>query len=247
MPIHILITGANTGIGYATAKLLASIPDHHIILACRDRLKGEAAVQDLEKTSTFPISVSTLHIDVNDAKSIESAAKATAAQFGKLDILINNAGIYNPQHNLETELADSFRTNVIGPALMTEHFKPLLLKAPNPYLLHIGSALGSLTLTADSNKLDSSLKCPGYKTSKAALAMLSIMHAGELGPQGIKVFLVHPGLIESGLRGPDENARTAGGRALKPVAAAGFIEDILSGKRDKDVGKCAHKDGIWPW
>ena len=237
-------TGANSGIGYATAKLLTSLPNHHIFIACRNRSKGDATVQALQKTSISPISVSSLELDVDDAKSIQSAAETITSQFGHLDVLINNAGIYNPEEPLEAQLTSSFRTNVTGPALITEAFKPCLLKSPNPYLLHIGSVLGSLTFTAEN---EYRLKCTGYRASKAAQAMLSIEHAKELGPLGVKVFCIYPGLIESNLRGTDEKARTAGGRAEKPEAAARFIADVLSGKRDADVGEFIGRDGVWPW
>lgn len=184
---------------------------------------------------------------MNDASSIESAARVVARDHGKLDVLINNAGIYNPTKELEAQLTSSFQTNVVGSALTTEAFKTLLSKSRSPYVLHIGSTLGSLALTADSDRPDRNLRCIGYRTSKAALGMLTIEHAKELGPLGIKVFLVCPGLVESNLRGPDNNARTAGGKAQSPETSARFVKDVICGKRDRDVGLFVHQDGIWPW
>lgn len=86
-----------------------------------------------------------------------------------------------------------------------------------------------------------------YRMSKAALNMLALQDVKLLGRQGVKVFAVCPGLVESGLRGHSEQERSAGGRAGDPKVSGETILSILEGKRDEDVGKFVHKDGVYPW
>lgn len=77
--------------------------------------------------------------------------------------------------------------------------------------------------------------------------MLAVQDAKLLGKQGVKVFAVCPGLVESGLRGEGEMARTAGGRAGSPEESGQTMLKIIEGARDEDVGKFVHKDGVYTW
>jgi len=244
---HPLISGANSGIGYATAKVIASASAHyHVILASRSPEKGNAASEEI-KAAGIKGEISTIELDVTNQSSIAAAAKRIEADHGHLDVLINNAGIYIKDGTLKDQLGKTFSTNVIGPALMTEAFTPLLLKSSKPYLLHISSKLGSIALASDPTRFDYGLDALGYRVSKAALNMLMKQDSKRLGQQGIKVFAICPGLVESNLRGESEEERSAGGTAGDPEVSGQTVLRIIEGERDADVGRFVDKDGVLPW
>lgn len=130
---------------------------------------------------------------------------------------------------------------------MTETFTPLLLKSAKPYLLHISSGMGSITLTGDPSRFESRFDAQPYRMSKAALNMMTMRGSKLLGPQGVKVFAVCPGLVVSNLRGESEEARTVGGAAEDPMVSGQTVLKILEGERDADVGKFVSKDEVYPW
>jgi len=86
-----------------------------------------------------------------------------------------------------------------------------------------------------------------YSASKSALNMLMIYEAKEMGKKGLKSFVVCPGLVRSNLRGKSEEAVNAGGAAGDPMVSGQTILEVVEGKRDADVGKFVHKDGVYPW
>ena len=212
-------------------------------MASRTHSKGKEARDAIVASPDVKASISTLQLDVTDESSIAAAVKNVENDYGRLDVLINNAGISSKAATLKEQLESTLNTNVIGAALMTEAFTPLLLKSKRSYLLHVSSFLGSLSSAADSPRADYQV----YRTSKAALNMLMLQDWKALGPQGIKVFAVCPGLVESNLRGVAKEQVTAGGRAGDPEVSGRTMLKILEGERDGDVGKFVHKDGIYPW
>lgn len=129
----VLITGANQGLGFEMARQLASNhPGYHILIGSRDPDKGSAAVTKLKEQGL--LSVESVTIDVSDDKSIQAAANGVASKFGRLDVLINNAGI-SPEGHLpkDTPVREVWRTafdvNTCGAFLVTEAFVPLLKKS----------------------------------------------------------------------------------------------------------------------
>ncbi|KAB8766463.1 hypothetical protein FH972_026623 [Carpinus fangiana] len=251
----VLITGANSGIGYATAKVLASKESspYHVILAGRSPEKLQAAQDSLVSDKTIDSSVlSTVTLDLTSIASIRAAAQHVTDKHGRLDALINNAGIYVPNkddtlESLEDELTRTFATNTTGPALVTHAFAPLLRRSSNPYLVYVSSALGSLAEASDTTRPDVGLQALGYRVSKAGMSMLAIRGHVTLGSEGVKVLAICPGLVESNLRGESEAARTYGGLAADPAISGRLVEDILQGKRDGDLGKFVHKGGLYGW
>lgn len=237
--------------------LATSSPKYHIILASRSPEKGDAALRALESDPATKSSLSTISLDVTSTDSIAAAFAHVSAHHDRLDILINNAGIYTcPPEPLATQLHRSFLTNSIGPALVSEAFVPLLRQSRNPYLLYISSTLGSLALASDTTRFDSQLDARAYRMSKAALDMLMVQDHKALagngdtnaeGKRGIKVFAICPGLVESELRGSTEEQRTCGGRAGSAEGSGRFIQSVVEGERDEDVGKFVHEGGCWPW
>ncbi|CAD6566663.1 MAG: hypothetical protein ASARMPREDX12_008785 [Alectoria sarmentosa] len=213
--VVVLITGANSGIGYAASKVIASASaKYHVIMASRSIEKGNAACSAIQAAG-IKGTTSSIQLDVTDESSIAAA-----------------------------QLERTFSTNVVGAAVVAEAFTALLLKSAEPYLLHISSTLGSLSLSAE---FDYGIDARAYRMSKAALNMLMVRDAQTLGKQGVKVFAVCPGLVESNLRGEGAQERSAGGKAGDPEVSGQTILRIMEGGRDADVGKFVNKDGVIAW
>ena len=190
-------------------------------MASRSLEKGKAASGAIQAAGVEG-QVSSIQLDVTDHSSIAAAAERIERDHGRLDVLVNNAGISSKAATLKDQLETTLTTNLIGAALVTEAFVPLLLKSSNPYLLYISSSLGSLTLASDPQDLYYGVDAKAYRISKAALDMLVLQDAKVLGRQGVRVFAVCPGLVESGLRGQSEQERSAGGRAGDPEVGYPF-------------------------
>ena len=239
--------GANSGVGLATSKVIASASArYHVIMASRSLENGNAASKIVEAAGVQG-KISSIQLDVTDESSIAAAVKRVESDHGHLDVLVNNAGVYSQAPDLKTQLEITFNANVIGAALVTEAFAPLLLKSANPYLLHISSGLGSLTLASDPHHNNYELDARAYRMSKAALNMSMLQDAKVLGKQGVHVFAVCPGLVESNLRGRSQQEVTAGGKAGNPDEAGRTILRIIEGGRESDMGKFVHKDGFYDW
>lgn len=242
------ILGANSGVGYATAKVLtAASADYHVIIGARNTAKGAEALKSLQSNPNTKGSLSTVHIDMTDKSSISAAAKQVEQEFGRVDALINNAGIYVASGDVDYELESQFKTNVVGAALTTRAFLPLLLKSTGAYLVYITSSLGSVTEASTPGSPFAAFKGIGYRVSKQAMNMVMVEEHKEFAPQGIKVFSVCPGLVESNLRGTAPEAVNAGGRARPAEDSGKMLLSVLEGDRDADVGKYLHFDGIRPW
>ncbi|KAL1884777.1 hypothetical protein Plec18167_002369 [Paecilomyces lecythidis] len=256
--VIVLITGANSGIGYATAQVLAaSSPKYHIIIASRTLSKAESAISSiLSSGPTIQGTLSPLVLDITSPASIQAASHVVSATFNnRLDVLINNAGILSKSPDLGTRFSETLTTNVVGPALVTDAFAPLLLNARNPYVINVSSLLGSVERAADKGDVFYQTSPLGlaYRVSKAALNMLTVEQGKALGEKredgrgGVKVFAVCPGLVRSNLRGEKEEERNARGRAGDPEESGRLMLSILEGERDKDVGKFVYKDGVSAW
>ena len=241
---HLLIdSGANSGVGYATTKVLATAsPDYHIIMACRSIEKAETAKSDLEANG-IKGSLTTVQLDITDSQSIQQATELVQTKFGKLDVLVNNAAVGNRDPDVKTRFQISMETNVAGPFMVAAAFRPLLLKSPKPYSLYISSGQGSIAL-ANPTPIKNG---EAYRASKAALNMLAALEWSEFKSQGLKTFAVCPGFVVSNLRGTSEEARSGWGKAGDPEVPGQLIMSIIEGKRDADVGGFVHKDGTYPW
>ena len=215
-------------------------------MASRSSENGKAASSEIQATG-IQGTISTVQLDVTDESSIAAAVKQVEKEHGRLDVLVNNAGIYSQASTLKEQFEVTFNTNVTGAALVAEAFTPLLLKSSNPYLLYITSGLGSLNRASDKQHPDYKFDFRAYRISKAAMNMLAVQDAKVLGKQGVKVFTLCPGLVVSNLRGRGEEQRTMGGNAGDPEESGRTMLRIIEGGRDADVGKFVHKDGIYPW
>lgn len=251
----ILITGATNGIGLDTALLLSSdYPNNHIIVGARNPTKAEKTVRDLQAKNPKG-SITWLELDVDSDDSIAAATKKLEQDFGRIDVLINNAGICperadEPQTTRE-KLRATFETNVNGPTLLTQALTPLLKS--NAKVINVTSGLGAIatfdaTLPADSvlhNFKD--IKGIGYRMSKSALNMLSAYQQYQLKDQGVKVWAYCPGYVATDLT-DDREALEKNPYVESSMTSAEGILDIVLGKRDGEAGGFVTKRGAsYPW
>ncbi|KAI0401945.1 putative short chain dehydrogenase/reductase [Xylaria palmicola] len=250
----ILVTGANSGIGLETVKALAATSTgFHILLGCRSTEKGERALGEIQAALPGSIkgTISVLQIDVCEPSSIEAARAQIDRQFGKLDVLINNAGIivYQPVDAI-TSLRQSFETNVFGQLAVTETLLGLLQKSPNPYVIYVSSEQGSITKRLDQEYEFRQLRGDHYRMSKAALNMLAACHRYNFSEWGCKVLAFNPGWCVSNLTGETGREMRLKGGARDPKDPAIALVDVVLGKRDEDIKKngMVHLDGgVLPW
>ncbi|USX28388.1 SDR family oxidoreductase [Oxalobacteraceae bacterium OTU3CINTB1] len=197
-----LITGANKGIGLAIARQLGE-QNYSVWVGCRDLARGEQAVADLRAggVEAFPIV-----IDVTDDASVRAAAAQLTAATGKLDALVNNAGIslgaFPPAS--EESVADiqaMFDVNTFGPVRVTQAFLPLLRQSGAGRIVMMSSGLGSVTATLDMASAYWPVVAAGYCASKSALNMFTAKFAKELAAEGIKVNAADPGYTATDLNG----------------------------------------------
>ncbi|KAL3452668.1 NAD(P)-binding protein [Aspergillus insuetus] len=220
----ILITGANQGIGFATAQNLASTGRYHLLIGARSQEKADAAV---EKLTPFSSNLAPLVIDVTSDASIATAAKAVSDQFGSLDILINNAGISTSPDHASLSLRENFRAvfevNVFGVAVITDAFLPLLRASTyhDRRIVNVTTGLGhiGITLSATSEFSAKSFALPIYRSSKSALNMITAVDAVTLAEEGISVVLAAPGYTRTNFTGGN-GVKEASQAALQIVRAA---------------------------
>lgn len=191
----VLITGANRSIGLETAKQLSE-KGLFVYLGTRDLAKGEEVVKELNAKGFQNIQA--IQIDVTDAESILVAKNIIEKEKGKLDILINNAGILGdiPQNPSTTSIEDIqrvFDTNFFGAIRVTQTFIELLKKSDSPRISNITSGLGSLTLHSDPTWKYYAIKGISYVSSKTALNAFTVTLAHELKDLAFKVNSIDPG------------------------------------------------------
>lgn len=192
-----LITGANKGIGFETAKQLLQ-KGYFVFIGSRNINNGESAVQQLKKEGFE--NTKAIQLNVTDIVSIENARKEIGEQTDILDVLINNAGINGgmPQAALEAPVEayqNVMDTNLYGVIRVTHAFMDLLKKSDEPRIVNVSSSGCSLTLHSDPSWIYYSHKAAVYTASKAAMNMYTINLAYELRDTPFKVNAVCPGFV----------------------------------------------------
>jgi len=199
----VLITGANKGVGFETARLLL-IQGYYVYLASRKLSNGLEAVDRLKAEGLHHVEA--VQLDVTDDASVLAARASIGAKTQTLDALINNAGISGsmPQSALDADI-DQFKkvfdTNVYGVVRVTQAFIDLLRNAPEPRIVNVSSSGCSLTLNSDPTWKYYSHKAAVYPASKAAMNMYTIDLAYELRDTPFKVNAVCPGFVATDFNG----------------------------------------------
>lgn len=242
----VLITGANRSIGLEITKQLSK-QGLFVYLGTRDLEKGNAVVKQLNEDGFQNIKA--IQIDVTNADSILAAKKIVESEQGKLDILINNAGISGefPQNASDTNIKDIqnvFDTNFFGVISVTQAFLELLKKSESPRISNITSGLGSLTLHSDPSWKYYNFKSTAYGTSKTALNAYTVALAFELKELPFKINAIDPGYTAT-----DFNHHSGPGTT---ESAASFIIKHTLTDESAPTGQFYSNDiedetGISPW
>ena len=229
-----LVTGANKGIGFETAKQLAQ-QEITVIAGSRNEAKGKAAVQEL---INLGLDVEFLKLDVDNDADLNAAYEYIDKKYGKLDILINNAGIQVESNNWgentvtnigEQVLRETLDTNFFSVVKLTNKLLPLIKKSTAGRIVNLSSILGSLNLHADPASPIYDSKLFAYNASKTALNAYTIHLAHALKQTGIKVNAAHPGWVKTDM-GSDAAPMNVQDGAKTSVELALIDEDGPSGK-----------------
>jgi len=226
------ITGANKGLGYETARRLTDL-GHTVILGARDPERGAAAAGRL--------GVRFVQIDVTDDASVARAAADVEAREGRVDVLINNAGIIGRRVAAADLAGDDarlvFDTNVLSIVRVTHAFLPLLGKSDAPAVINVSSGVGSFTLTHDPDRVESTVSAPLYPASKAAVTMMTMQYAKAL--PDIRFNAADPGYTATDLNGHSgPQTVTEGTDAIVALAT----EPATAG-----TGRFVDRFGTVPW
>lgn len=197
-----LVTGANKGIGFAIARVLAQ-SGMCVLLGARNRSLGEAAAADL---SSEGLDVRFIELDLERPLTLRAAAQSIEAEFQKLDVLVNNAGVSDPLDGPPSQAGMAavkrlMQTNFFGTLELTQLMLPLIRKSSHANIVNVSSELGSLALNSDPDWRFAAVKLMGYNASKAAVNMLTIQLAYELRDQNIRVNSADPGFTATDLNG----------------------------------------------
>jgi NAD(P)-dependent dehydrogenase (short-subunit alcohol dehydrogenase family) len=245
-----LITGANQGIGLQIAKDLAA-RGYTVLVGSRNLERGEAAAKTVDGDAHA------LQLDVTDQASITAAAQRVRSEFGRLDVLINNAAISNtslkpgmsiqefaqstrPSNVSLDEVRAIWETNVFGVLAVYQAMLPLLREAPHARIVNVSSGVGSLTDNSDPKCPYRSIFGPGYSASKTALNAMTVAMAIELESTGIKVNAVSPGYTKTNLN------KYLGTETVEEGAAEAVRVALLG--PDSPTGTFTHATrGTIPW
>ncbi|OKK13559.1 SDR family NAD(P)-dependent oxidoreductase [Streptomyces sp. CB02400] len=226
-----LITGANRGIGYETARRLVEA-GQRVWIGARDAENGRKAADRL--------GADFVQLDVTDDASVDAAARTLRARVGHLDVLINNAGILGevtaPENMTAGQLRHIYETNVFGLVRVTRAFLPLLRAATVPSVINVTSGLGSFTLVQDPERVESQYPLAAYGSSKSAVAMLTVQYAKAI--PDVRFNAVDPGQTATEFTGLVGHSVEEGAEAAVRIATLG---------PDTPTGTVTDRAGVLPW
>ncbi|WWC71795.1 uncharacterized protein I206_105754 [Kwoniella pini CBS 10737] len=241
----ILITGGNTGIGFATTQAILTSPSEPctIIITSRSLNRSAKASETLQADRNFALAFSNgskvipKELDIDSDESIKKLHEEVEKEFGKVDVLINNAGV-----NLDFEVAkgkltvrqgfiNAFSTNVVNTHLFTDAFADLLLQSKTRRLIFLSSGIASLGDHSNPH-------VPVNKSPPAGWPKEPIFDT--------RTYRTNPGFLATGLGGLDKAVLLEKG-AQEPIIGGRFIKKVIDGERDADIEKFISQDGIIPW
>ncbi|MFB9837835.1 SDR family oxidoreductase [Actinoallomurus acaciae] len=236
-----LVTGGNKGIGRQIVRRLAQ-QGLTVYLGARSPERGRSAVRELKRESvpvrggrpaadpgtTGGPDIRFLPLDVTDPRSVEAAVTKIETEVGRLDVLVNNAGIMVERGAPTAEitaaqLRETYEVNVFGVVTMTSACVPLLRRSPNPRIVNMSSGLGSLAILSDPANPLARRAFLAYGSSKAALNALTLIYANALRAEGIKVNAAGPGLVPT-----DQNAAVPFPRGDRTTADGAVVPALLA-------------------
>ncbi|ABE36696.1 short chain dehydrogenase family protein [Paraburkholderia xenovorans LB400] len=231
-----LVTGGARGLGLEIAQQLATL-GAHVIIGARDTAKAEAVATELRNLGH---AVSALKLDVTSDEDRQAAYAEIDRAHGRLDILINNAGILldspdggtpatrQPSEALPNVVRDTFEANFFAPVFLTQTLLPLIRRSSAGRIVNVSSIRGSLAHLSDPCSPVYPIRALGYDTSKAALNAFTILIAAELRDTPIKINAVHPGWLRTSMGGERANMSAEDG-AHAVVKYASLGEDGPTG------------------
>jgi NAD(P)-dependent dehydrogenase (short-subunit alcohol dehydrogenase family) len=227
-----MITGANKGIGRETARRLREA-GHTVIIGARDEQRGRAAAGEL--------GAGFVPLDVTDQASVDAAAAQVRAEHGRLDVLINNAGITGTFAPLEQASVDDAQavldTNLFGVMRVTNAFVPLLELSDHARIVNISSGVSSFQDTIENGYFDWTIVPPVYAVSKTALNMLTLKYSRAL--PGMRVNGADPGYTRTDLNG--------GAGAHDVTEGTDEIVRLATLPADGPTGTISNSQGVLRW
>jgi NAD(P)-dependent dehydrogenase (short-subunit alcohol dehydrogenase family) len=241
-----LVTGANRGLGFETARQLGHA-DVKVIVAARDPAAGGQAAQMLRSQQ---IDAETVVLDVTSRASVQAAAKEVEQRHGRVDILVNNAGILpeategGSRDPVDVQMfKKTFETNLFGAVSVVQEVLPLLRRSDAGRIVNVSTTMGSLAEQLNPGSPYYSLIVPAYQASKAALNALTIALAKMLKGTPIKVNSVCPGWLQTDLGGAEN-------RDAAPMTAAQGAQIVVEMARlpdDGPTGQFVDREGPVAW
>jgi NAD(P)-dependent dehydrogenase (short-subunit alcohol dehydrogenase family) len=229
------ITGANKGLGLEIARQLAK-KGYTVVLGARDLEKGKTAAALLTKEG---FDAHTVQADVANQDQIAALPGWFKEKFGRLDVLVNNAGVAAWQDGGATAFRDTFEANVFGAVAVSYALLPILQESPAGRIVNHSSILGSLTTLERDAAMYGDFINPAYTASKAALNGFTLALANQLRNSNVKVNAAHPGWVKTDLGGQ--------GAPLEVAEGAETAVRLATLGADGPTGQFFHKGERLPW
>jgi len=213
-----LVTGATRGLGFEASRQLAGL-GYTVLIGARDIDKGRSVAAELAEENLDAVAV---QLDVSDSSSIDAVVALIEANYGRLDILVNNAAILNdigkqPSEVDEQTLRQNLDVNFVGPYLLTKKLSPLIKAAPAGRVLNMGTQVGAFANLADPESPIKDDICPAYQASKIALNSSTVLFAKEFAGTTARINSVCPGWVMTDMGHEDLPDY---GDAVKPLSPA---------------------------
>ena len=234
-----LITGANKGLGKEIGRQLGAL-GYTVVLTARDEQAGVAAAAELVAAGC---DAHTVRLEVTNPNHIASLVSYLETTFGKMDVLVNNAGIsleWDGKPTNADKIRRTLEVNLIAPYAITEALVPLLARSDDARVINQSSMLGSLGAAESLWEQIGGFMTVGYSTSKAGLDMLTLIQSKTLASKGIAVAAAHPGWVKTDL-----------GSQAAPMevdeGASTVVELVTIAREQFPHGQLRHKDERMPW